>query len=450
MSFGTSPTATSGAPAFGSTSAAPGLFGAPAASAPSATGLFGAPATSAPGPTGGLFGAPAGGFGAPPTSSAAPSMFGAPATSSAAPSLFGATATSSAAPSMFGATNAPAGGGFGGFGAAPAPTLSTAPLGASAGAPAAALSWKTKYSEAPEGLRQKLDQIQKYIQSEISLSETISTSSTVADINRVTSEMGQLSQKLAGMNNLIERDRNFVESLKNEVSLELRNADLATRFIERFKNSTSATQYSSPNYDPYGTPPAPSSYFHNLANQLEKKMALYAQSIEELETNLKNTISNTHKYTPQAANTSSQLLVLLEILRNQDDTFLSVAGKIAMVHDAIERHRHAYKAFRKKYLGEEDPNVFGDSDGGSKNGRDEMMSYSAIAETTLQPTFQVPGTPGGAQPAAGQSLFGGNTTGSSLFGQTMFGQSGAASPFGMGSPATKKKAKPSAISTATR
>ncbi|KAJ3282356.1 Nucleoporin p58/p45 [Borealophlyctis nickersoniae] len=219
------------------------------------------------------------------------------------------------------------------------------------------------------------------ITKEIQLSESLANNdSMVKLVMNVSRETTRLEEHLRVLKNLLERDTNLIESLKREVGQELRNSDLANRSIEQLKSSGHA-KYPNPNYDPYAT------YFTTFANALEKRMQQYRQTIEELETSIKNTFSQS-EYTPD---------VLLEIMKAQDSSFLAIAGKIAALDDKISEHRKWFYEYLRKYFGDDGRGIAAEIGDGQKTGGEES-SLAELAAKTLQPSVpqqgqQQQGTP---------------------------------------------------------
>ncbi|KAJ3018744.1 hypothetical protein HKX48_002658 [Thoreauomyces humboldtii] len=393
--------AASAAPSFGfGAAAAPagsapagGLFGAPAASG---TSLFGAPAPAASQPGAAPFS-----FGAPAASApaAAPSLFGAPAASSAAPgfSLFGAAPTASSAPqpSLFGApaaaSSAPGASLFGAA-AAPGPSVFGAPAAApTAAAGQAAFTFKTKYSDIPADSRKQVDEIELFIQQQIRTAESVAGNNSGDCIDEISGDVKSLAQKVAGLHNMLSRDIFLI-------------------------NRTNSHHTPTPQkHDPY------MAYFQNYADTVDQRMQQYRQTIEELEASIRN-LAEERQYSP---------VVLVEIMRDQDDSILAVAGKIAAVHDAVLKQQAQYQEFRRKYFGEDV------ADGGRRRGEwnpqgREETSLELIASTTLRPAGQPQAAPG-QQPAGGafgQSVGGFGQQPAAGFGASAFGAS-----TGFGQPA---------------
>ncbi|KAJ3312919.1 Nucleoporin p58/p45 [Boothiomyces sp. JEL0838] len=336
-----------------------GLFGNTNTTAqPAARGLFGnTSATTAQPTTGGLFG------NATTNTSQA-----------AAGGLFGNTNTSTTQPSnMFGSvTNNTAGGLFG--------QKSTTQPGFGQAQTSAPITLSTKYSELPPDIQSQLDTIEKFINSQSGVSTSISNLTLEKDLQEIVKETEETSRKLSGLKTILQRDVYVIDQLKTLVAKELRNTDLVARFIE-----------SSPTNDfnkGIQTNDAYSNYFLNFTNDLEMRMNQCRQNIEELELNLRS--SHTPKI--NATGTISLNQVIQEIIKNQYQSFMSIAGKVAQVHDTITKAKDIYIQFHEKYYGNVTP----------ENNRE---SYSQLAQY-LQPTVQQPVPQQLNQSQFGQSQFG--------------------------------------------
>ena len=330
-----------------------GLFGASTQPSPANTGLFGQPATT----TAGLFGqTPANtGF-----------------------SLAKPTAPTTTA-GLFGASAPPANTGLFGSNAPPANTtgLNSAVTGN------AQLTGKSKYSDLPEAFKTQVNDIDKFIHQQVQTADSMTYTSFEETMQTIRLDSDSLTQRLAGVRNLLQRDLHVLDDLKKLVNGELRNSDLAARYLDHRQHSTttkrdeanaptntSGTKFQSPSSDAYAA------YFTSFTNDLERRMQNYRQNIEEIESNVKNMMSASIQYTPQ---------VIQEILRNQHQAFLTVANKVAHIHDDIEQQKQQFGRFKRTYLG---------NDANSLYSSDQMRlteaSLSTIAHATLKPSNATP------------------------------------------------------------
>ncbi|KAJ3355561.1 Nucleoporin p58/p45 [Entophlyctis luteolus] len=225
-------------------------------------------------------------------------------------------------------------------------------------------------------------------------------------------------QKYQGLKTLLDRDNALIQNMRNLVAKEMKTADFATRFIDSYQTHRQPTMTFN-NTDPF-------QYFVNFTDSLEHRLQVYRQTIDDLERHL-HSLAHKQTYSPQA---------IAEILKHQHESFLAVAGKVAIAHDAVVKQREAYSSFRAKYLGDaaaaSGRDMFGRRDEGY--GSHSRVSLSKIAQE-LQPSDEVTrasttGTAGGGGlfgAGGGSSMFGatsGTTTGSNLFGATSSGTGG--------------------------
>ncbi|KAF9121027.1 Nucleoporin p58/p45 [Mortierella sp. 14UC] len=401
---------------------------APAASAPANPfGGFGAatPATSAPG---NLFG----GFAAASTATSAPaaaaltfSPFGAaaPAASTTASSLYPSLTTSApvtsaaptslaTAPSLF--ATAPStlstGSLFGGSSSTAASTAlgnATAknPLAASSAstAPAVALTpdtiaGSTKYTELPADAKTTLDQFHTFLQGQIHLSATL-TARPSESLDKISKDTTELSKRLETLNDALDRDTKMIRDLQDKVVQEFKQADSAGRIIEAYANTSHANFL-------YAGNNSAGQYFVERCLDFEEQLRQYRSTIEEIERHLASFGSRN----PQVS------YALPEVMRNQHEGFLAVAGKVAALHDEIKDREKAYLMFRRRYF-DDDTDPFqannkhrktdavhhGHSLRSSGRSQEGQKSFREIAKETLRPGSGTPAP--GAAPGAGSSLF---------------------------------------------
>jgi nucleoporin p58/p45 len=91
---------------------------------------------------------------------------------------------------------------------------------------------QTKYSELPEPFQKELDNIEKFIQSQIQASSLIASRSIEEILNEVVSETEDTQRKLGNLRNVLRRDLYLIEQLKSLVTKEVRHSDLVARYID--------------------------------------------------------------------------------------------------------------------------------------------------------------------------------------------------------------------------
>ncbi|KAJ3219192.1 Nucleoporin p58/p45 [Dinochytrium kinnereticum] len=210
-------------------------------------------------------------------------------------------------------------------GSAPAPVAGPSPD---------AFTKSTRYGECPDNIRNQLDQIEQFIQSQKDTVEEIRSTTTLQEIHDVHFMCERINLKYQGLKNLLDRDTALIQNLRSTMASEMKNTDSAARFIDRYSNPHLSNQSH--------TQDVSQTYFANVTDQLESRLQLYRQTIDELERHFQSITQKPH-YTPQA---------IADILRSQHDSFISIAGKISKVHDSISSERDKFLNYRKKYFGD--------------------------------------------------------------------------------------------------
>ncbi|KAK3815710.1 MAG: hypothetical protein JOS17DRAFT_806349 [Linnemannia elongata] len=424
------------------------LGAAPATSAPANPfGGFGAASTAASAPAAAAPSvSPFAGFGTTPASTAATTA------SSLYPSLTSAAATSAAAaPSSLFAT-APAtlstGSLFGGSTSTAASTsltnaASRNPLTAStlSTAPAAValtpdtIAGSTKYTELPADAKTTLDQFHTFLQGQIHLSATL-TARPSESLDKISKDTAELSKRLETLNDALERDTKMIGALQDQVVQEFKQADSAGRIIEAYANTSHANFL-------YAGNNSAGQYFTERCLAFEEQLRQYRSTIEEIERHLAS----------YGARNPQVPYALTEVLRNQHEGLLAIAGRVAALHDEIKDKEKAYLMFRRKYFDDDtdpfqasnkhrktDPAHHGHSLRSSGRLPEGQKSFREIAKETLRPGSGGGTAAAGAAPTAGGSLF---NTAPAVGSTSLFGK-----PAGFGASTTTTSAAPTFSLTA--
>ncbi|ORX98994.1 hypothetical protein K493DRAFT_3406 [Basidiobolus meristosporus CBS 931.73] len=418
-------TATTSAPAGGFS------FGASTTTAPTtnSTSLFGNTSNA----TSTTTAAPASGFSfgtttTTPTASTAtstPSLFGNTSSASTSTSLFGNTSSNTPASTTFSlSTPATTGGASTGlslgstttststpttslFGATTPSASTTTTTASNTSAPSAPINPQsivrtTKFSELPEDAKKMIEEIEKSIQSQIHSYDYVTARETPDFINKVSEEAQVLNEKLVGLKFSLERDMELISNLNKTMNKEIKNAEIAGRGINALK---------SPNNHHVHFPGVRLTfdYFWNLVTSFESRMLQYKHNIEDIERHL-SSIAQTARFSPGA---------LTEIMRNQHETFLAIAGKVATLHSAVKRQKELYLNYRRRVYND-DKSPFPEDVKKSQKIPKISDDSESLMISMLQPTastYQAPQASGSATGGLfGQSTAG--TTTSSLFGST--------------------------------
>ncbi|KAJ3098426.1 Nucleoporin p58/p45 [Phlyctochytrium planicorne] len=235
---------------------------------------------------------------------------------------------------------------FGGNTAATTPAQQK-PAGLSFGTPAAAqgapaannassdgFTKTARYGEIPDHIRTQIDYIEKFIDSQKEAVEEIRSTTTRHEIIEIHIACEKVNLKYQGLKNLLDRDIALIQNLRSTMASEMKNADSAARFIDRYNNPHQSNQTHLMDVS--------QTYFANITNELESRLQIYRQTIDDLERHF-HTLTQKPHYTPQA---------IADILRTQHESFISIAGKVAKVHDSISNEKDRYLNYRNKYFGD--------------------------------------------------------------------------------------------------
>ncbi|KAI8848669.1 hypothetical protein BC829DRAFT_393609 [Chytridium lagenaria] len=221
----------------------------------------------------------------------------------------------------------------------------------------------SSYGEVPDQMRSQLDELEQFIESQKQAVEEVKSTTTYQEILQIHVITEQINLKSHGLKNLLDRDETVIKELRSLMNEETKIADGASRFIDRYNNPHYTFQQ-------HANDPTSKDYFSNVTDQLERRLQIYRQTIDDLERHFQ-TITQKPHYTPQA---------IADILRSQHESFMSIAGKIALVHDGITKEKERFLMYRNKYFGD-NRNPF--KDGAASAAKETPLS--AIA-AELQPS----------------------------------------------------------------
>nr|CAG4643486.1 EOG090X0D34 [Ilyocryptus agilis] len=134
---------------------------------------------------------------------------------------------------------------------------------------------------------------------------------------------------LSTLANSIQHHSAFVQKLKSDAALEIKNAEIAQR-----------TKEISPGMQPDNT--APLEYFLQQVADFEQRMQFYKQQIEDMEHNLV-AMSKQHLLTPKE---------LMGTMKKLHEAFILLAGRVHMIHTSLQNYKEDYLTYRRRTLGE--------------------------------------------------------------------------------------------------
>ncbi|KAG0032227.1 Nucleoporin p58/p45 [Podila clonocystis] len=258
----------------------------------------------------------------------------------------------------------------------------------------------TKYTELPADAKSTLDQFHTFLQTQIHLSSAL-TSRSSDSLDKISKDTDELSKRLATLKDALDRDSKAVQALQDRVGQELKQADSAGRIIEAYGNTSQANFL-------YAGNNSAGQYFEEQCQTFESQLRQFRTTIEDIERHLAS--FNTRN--PHVAH------ALTEVLRNQHNGFLAIAGQVALLHDEIKSKEKAYLMFRRKYFDDDaDPFQVATKHHKANNMHSSPMegqqSFREFAKQSLRPAST-------AAPATAQGFgthttpFGASTLGSSL------------------------------------
>ncbi|KAF9311275.1 Nucleoporin p58/p45 [Podila horticola] len=276
------------------------------------------------------------------------------------------------------------------------------------------IALSTKYTELPADAKNALDQFHTFLQTQIHLSSAL-TSRSSDSLDKISKDTDELSKRLATLKDALDRDSKAVQALQDRVGQELKQADSAGRIIEAYGNTSQANFL-------YAGNNSAGQYFEEQCQTFEGQLRQFRTTIEDIERHLAS--FNTRN--PHVAH------ALTEVLRNQHNGFLAIAGQVAILHDEIKSKEKAYLMFRRKYFDDDaDPFQAATKHHKTNNMHSSPMegqqSFREFAKQSLRPASA-------AAPAPAQG-FGVNTT---PFGASTLGSS--LKPGGFGITATSTSA----------
>ncbi|CAH1761038.1 24121_t:CDS:2 [Entrophospora sp. SA101] len=203
---------------------------------------------------------------------------------------------------------------------------------------------KTRFSDLPENIKNELIKIDKHIQDQKILMSSIN-SMTLPNIKLqlqdVNNEIYALSQKVSQINNDIQSDQTIMKDLLNDTYIQSSYAETVRQFYDaasRGQNDT-VKQFGDTVF---------LKFYYDLILSFDSRLQQYEINIEELDRQFKN-LNDKSRYESSSA--------LSESLHNQYATLMSVAGKVAFLHENVEALKQKYLNFMKtNFL--EDTNPF--------------------------------------------------------------------------------------------
>ncbi|CAG8459677.1 25933_t:CDS:10 [Gigaspora rosea] len=219
----------------------------------------------------------------------------------------------------------------------------------------------TRFSDLPPESQKFLANLDNHIQQQKRLMSNIgsmSLPSVKQQIQDVFNESRILFQKLAQLTNDLQSDHRLVNDLLSEIDVQIGLVDNARRFYDAASQGLSnAIMQIGDNVF--------SKFYYDLIVSFENRLQQYDSYIEELE--------------------QQDLVALTEAMRNQHGSFMAITGKVALLHESVEKLRQKYLTYRRNTL-RDNINPFDRQDSRLKDAvpvlsLNETMSPRELAQT---------------------------------------------------------------------
>ncbi|EMR08947.1 hypothetical protein PNEG_02727 [Pneumocystis murina B123] len=185
------------------------------------------------------------------------------------------------------------------------------------------ISSATHYTEIPKDERDFLDEMDKYIITQIQISDYLQSQASSIDelVKSVPKDVEEVTKRSDQTATDLISDVNQLMSLKMTVDNDYNNAKLSKNVIDSVPM---------PYIDCSRVKDPILAYFENTSNEIEKKINNYAKNIEDLEKHLEylEKDHSENKTSPEA---------LLNTLKAEYDFFLALSNSAAEVHDKIKQ-----------------------------------------------------------------------------------------------------------------
>ncbi|CAG8655992.1 26339_t:CDS:10 [Gigaspora margarita] len=234
----------------------------------------------------------------------------------------------------------------------------------------------TRFSDLPPESQKFLANLDNHIQQQkrlMSYIGSMSLPSVKQQIQDVFNESRILFQKLAQLTNDLQSDHRLVNDLLSEIDVQIGLVDNARRFYDAASQGLSnAIMQIGDNVF--------SKFYYDLIVSFENRLQQYDSYIEELERHF----TWLHQNADGRGN-EQDLVALTEAMRNQHGSFMAITGKVALLHESVEKLRQKYLTYRRNAL-QDNINPFDRQDSRLKDAvpalsLNETMSPRELAQT---------------------------------------------------------------------
>jgi hypothetical protein len=201
------------------------------------------------------------------------------------------------------------------------------------------------YSQLPPPLKDKVNQVEKFIKSQIQIQEELQGHKLDRSIN-----LKVLENKIATAALSVEKDFHNICKLNARVNKELRHSDLISRYLSMGGKTNQEGFFN---------------YFRALTKELEGRIVDLKNKLEELEMCVK---SSKNFGTP---------LAIQDTIYRQNEVLISMANLVSNIHDQISGQKREFLEFCKKYNIRSDHRLKLSSSSDSGDTREKLSDIAA-------------------------------------------------------------------------
>ncbi|CAJ0823417.1 16585_t:CDS:2 [Entrophospora sp. SA101] len=191
----------------------------------------------------------------------------------------------------------------------------------------------TRFSDLPQSIQNELAAIDKHIQNQkktMSSINSVSLPNIKSQIQNVNNAVYGLFQKITQVNNDLLNDQGIIKDLLNETYVQANYMEAAHQFYD------AASRGQTDDIRKFGDTVF-LKYYYDLILSFESRLQQYEINIEELDRQIQWLNSKN-----KSESGEQDLKALSESLRNQHDTLMSMTGKVALMHENVEKLQQKY------------------------------------------------------------------------------------------------------------
>lgn len=173
----------------------------------------------------------------------------------------------------------------------------------------------TRVSDLPGDAQNLIEQLQRHINDQISISEQFALDTRMQEVESVVADVAEVQQRWTRTQSTLVNDQRSLETLRDQVHMDDSNARISTRFIDGVRSGS---------LNPRSSADQILKYFCDTIDSVETELQAYAGIIIAIEKHLNDVRTN------ELVQDSSTLIATLQ---GQHRAFLAISSKVAEVHD---------------------------------------------------------------------------------------------------------------------